>query len=202
MVTVYTIQIYEPPHDKINKMTLRPAKTQISLGIRLVWSEFSLSAWRKRGSLAIHWAHSEDCDQTGWMPRLVWVFTGRTATLLVLSWSSSIIIVSMDILNCFVYVDNKQKQNTCFFSGIVQLCLHLVKKHAWHCCKQFNFEVLAKILRISPAVKRMDQTFHCNHDSLRRRHVILPLNCLSCLFSWSKVIHFQCWLQLLSPMSF
>ena len=28
--------VNEPPHDKTNKMTVRPAKTQISLGIRLV----------------------------------------------------------------------------------------------------------------------------------------------------------------------
>ena len=68
----------EPPHDKTNKMTVRPAKTQISLGIRPVWSESSLSAWRKLGSLATHWAHSEDTDQTGRMPRLIWVFAGRT----------------------------------------------------------------------------------------------------------------------------
>ena len=27
----------EPPHDKTNKMSVRPAKTQISLGIRPVW---------------------------------------------------------------------------------------------------------------------------------------------------------------------
>ena len=27
---------FEPPHDKTNKMTVRPAKTQISLGIRPV----------------------------------------------------------------------------------------------------------------------------------------------------------------------
>ena len=36
---------------------VRPAKTQISLGIRPVWSESSLSAWSKLGSLATHWAH-------------------------------------------------------------------------------------------------------------------------------------------------
>ena len=53
-------------------------RRQISLGIRPVWSESSLSAWRKLGSLAIHWAHSEDSDQRGWMPRLIWVFAGRT----------------------------------------------------------------------------------------------------------------------------
>ena len=31
--------LFEPPHDKPNKMTVRPAKTQNSLGIRPVWSE-------------------------------------------------------------------------------------------------------------------------------------------------------------------
>ena len=80
----------EPPHDKTNKMTVRPAKTQISLGIRPVWSESSLSAWRKLGSLATHWAHSEDSDQTGRMPRLIWVFAGRTVILLVLSWTAQL----------------------------------------------------------------------------------------------------------------
>ena len=39
----------EPRHDKTNKMAVRPSKTQISLGIRPVWSESSLSAWRKLG---------------------------------------------------------------------------------------------------------------------------------------------------------
>ena len=63
---------------KPTKWHVRPAKTQISLGIRPVWSESSLSAWRKLRSLATHWAHSEDSDQTGWMPRLIWVFAGRT----------------------------------------------------------------------------------------------------------------------------
>ena len=61
---------------KPTKWLVRPAKTQISLGIRPVWSESSLSAWRKLGSLATHWAHSEDPNQTGRMPRLIWVFPG------------------------------------------------------------------------------------------------------------------------------
>ena len=57
---------------------LRPAKTPFSLGIRPIWSESLLSAWRNIGSLATHWAHSEDSDQTGRMPKLIWVFAGRT----------------------------------------------------------------------------------------------------------------------------
>ena len=47
-------------HDKTNKVSVRPAKTQISLSICPVWSESSLSAWRNLGSLATHWADSED----------------------------------------------------------------------------------------------------------------------------------------------
>ena len=35
---------YEPRHDKTNKVTVRPAKIQIILGIRPVWSESSLCA--------------------------------------------------------------------------------------------------------------------------------------------------------------
>ena len=81
--------LFEPRHDKINKMVGRPAKTQISLGIRLVWSESSLSAWRNLGSLATHWAHSEDSDQTGRMLRLIWIFAERTLILLVLSCRGS-----------------------------------------------------------------------------------------------------------------
>ena len=81
--------ITEPRHDKTNKVTMRPAKTQISLGIRPVWSESSPSAWRKLGSLPTHWAHSEDSGQTGRMPRLIWVFAGHTLTLLVLSCRDS-----------------------------------------------------------------------------------------------------------------
>ena len=61
-----------------NNVAMRPARSQITLGIRPVWSESSLSAWRKLGSLATHWAHSEVSDQTGRMPRLIWVFAGRT----------------------------------------------------------------------------------------------------------------------------
>ena len=63
---------------KPTKWYVCPAKTQISLGIRPVWSESLLSAWRNLGSLATHWAHSENSGQTGQMPKLVWVYAGHT----------------------------------------------------------------------------------------------------------------------------
>ena len=76
-------------------MSVCPAKTPISLGIRPVWSESSLCAWRNLGSLATHWAHGEDSDQTGRMPRLIWVFAGRTLISLVLSWGGSVRIITV-----------------------------------------------------------------------------------------------------------
>ena len=52
--------LIEPWHDKTNKTIVGLAKIQISLGIRPVWSESSLSTWRNLGCLATHWVHSED----------------------------------------------------------------------------------------------------------------------------------------------
>ena len=64
--------------------------------LRSAWAsaqsdQSSLSAWRKLGSWATHLAHSEDSDQTGRMPRLIWVFAGRTLILLVLSCRGSFV---------------------------------------------------------------------------------------------------------------
>ena len=54
IVTHMKGKLFEPPHGKTNKLTVHPSKTQISLGICPVWSESSLSPWRKLGSLATH----------------------------------------------------------------------------------------------------------------------------------------------------
>ena len=114
---------YEPRHDKTNKVTVRPAKTQISddadddaddktnfnsnnsisfpddvTGIFKVYgctTEISMeqllyiwaATWQNQQSDC---APSEDSDQPGRrMPRLIWVFAGRTVTLLVLSCRGS-----------------------------------------------------------------------------------------------------------------
>ena len=55
---------------------VRPGPTKIQIGPRIcaVWSEFSLSAWRKSVSLAIQNMPSDDSDRTG-MDRLIWIFT-------------------------------------------------------------------------------------------------------------------------------
>ena len=71
----------EPPHDKTKKMTVRPAKTRIRLGIRPVWSESSLcTQWvakdqaffvrtaktlsdraHAQADLSLRWAHKPLC---------------------------------------------------------------------------------------------------------------------------------------------
>ena len=63
---------------KLLKWPVRPAITQISLDIDLVWSESSMCAhWVAKNSRFLH-ADSEYSDQTGRIPSLIWVFAGRT----------------------------------------------------------------------------------------------------------------------------
>ena len=50
---------------KPTKLHVRPAYSQISLGIRSVWSESLLSAWKNMVSSATHWAHCKVSDQAG-----------------------------------------------------------------------------------------------------------------------------------------
>ena len=64
---------------KPTKWPVHPAKTLISLGICPVWSESSLcTQWVAKDSVFLH-ADSKDSDQSRWMPRLIWVFSGCKA---------------------------------------------------------------------------------------------------------------------------
>ena len=94
----YWMPITYEPLTKPTEWHVCPANTPISLGICPVWSGCSLSTWRKLGSLATHWAHSEDSYQTWQMPRLNWVFAGCTVVLLVLWWGG-----------WYVFMENERK---------------------------------------------------------------------------------------------
>ena len=63
------------------RLLMRPAKTQISLRIRAVWSESSLSALRRFAFLATRRVPCENSDQTARMRRLIWVFAERPCKL-------------------------------------------------------------------------------------------------------------------------
>ena len=81
----------------MNHDTTKPTKwVCVKRRLRSAWA----SAQSDQSSICAQWvakdprflhADSEDSDQTGWMPRLIWVFTGRTAILLVLSCRGSFI---------------------------------------------------------------------------------------------------------------
>ena len=59
---------------KPTRWPVRPVKTQISLSVSPVWSRVFAVHMKNIGSLATPTAHSEGSDQTGRMPRLIWVF--------------------------------------------------------------------------------------------------------------------------------
>ena len=75
--------IYCPAIISFGHRTRKPTKwpvhqwTQISLGIHPVWSVFILRLMGGSGP-NISSCGQRDFDQTGWMPRLIWVFAGRT----------------------------------------------------------------------------------------------------------------------------
>ena len=57
---------------------VRPAKTQISLRIRAVWSESSLIACAFYSLQSIQWGIYENPCRTGWLYRLLWALAGHT----------------------------------------------------------------------------------------------------------------------------
>ena len=129
---------------------VRPAKTQISLGICQVWSESSLCPWRKLGSLATHWTHIEDSDQTGRMPRLMWVFAVRIATLLVLSCRGSYILYfcswnsyGVPLLDSVLSGMRSNVLSKCKISEVIgtkSIFWHYY--HIWGCVRVFLFIIL------------------------------------------------------------
>ena len=116
--------INEPPHDKTNKVIVRPVKTRISLGIRPVWSESSLcTQWVAKDHSFLH-ADSKDSDQTGRMPRLIWVFAGCTCHF---------VGFVIRRLKCYVLITNQY------------YCWHII---FWH-----NFTVIWNLLLYRYRVK-------------------------------------------------
>ena len=108
---------------KPTKWHVHPAKTQISLVIRPVWSESSLSRSRKLGSLTTHWVHGEDSDQTGQMPRLIWVLAWGTVNLFVLSWGGSNGLTHMFLVSYTWDLGKQCRPRTwCLIMGLH--CLH------------------------------------------------------------------------------
>ena len=83
------------------RLHVRPAKTPISLRNRTVWSESSLSAWWRFGSLATYRMPCENSDQTVQIRRLIWSFARRTCTFV--GNSVPRFICMYQIIDCWKY---------------------------------------------------------------------------------------------------
>ena len=83
---------------KPTKWYVRPAKTQLSLTIRPVWSETSPSAWRKLGSLATE-CTAKTRIRLGGCPGWSESSLGTQAILLVLSWGGSFRRIAVPVVS-------------------------------------------------------------------------------------------------------
>ena len=97
---------------KPTKWNVRPAKTQISLGIR--------AQWVAKDPRFLH-KDSEDSDQTGQMPRMIWVSSERTCYFLGLSRGGSTILYTSTTMqicitktSLFKYTENFTTKNENF----------------------------------------------------------------------------------------
>ena len=119
LIHIYQKHVFIHPHmsrlvTKPTKWRVCPVKTQISLGIHPVWSESSLSAWRKLGSSATHWAHSKDSEQTGQMPRLICVFAGRTCHIVGFVMRRLISLIFSILIHYFIQSQKIKPSNLSF----------------------------------------------------------------------------------------
>ena len=123
MITIMIISLYQPLPDKTYKISGGPEKTQISLGICPVWSESSLCAQLVAKNPRFLHADSEDSDQTGPMPRLIWVFAGRTLILLVLSCHGLYTCGTCQTSKQFVQIRGKHTCKFTFLAWLISLAI-------------------------------------------------------------------------------
>ena len=76
---------------------LRPAKIQIRLRIRAVWSKSSLGAFRETKDAKFLHADNKNSDQRAQMRRLIWVFVGRMCQKMRFSSLRLIVISSFSV---------------------------------------------------------------------------------------------------------
>ena len=143
-------EIYEPLHDKTNKVSVRPAKTQIS---------------QSHMNLATHWAHSEDSDQTGRMHTIILLALSCRGSYVVPwftvspdmeiyrgdYWFACFRVCSHSVLDktnnenrqarCIVYGQQVQINYRSIFSGVRSI----TRKRNFHICKHVEANTFAAI---------------------------------------------------------
>ena len=103
--------IIEPPHDH-NQQKWLCAQRRLRSAWASAQSDQSLCCLHEEtlGPLITYWAHSEDSDQTGWMPRLIWVFAGHICNFV------AFVMRCLNYVLVILQTLKKKKKNTCIFS--------------------------------------------------------------------------------------
>ena len=160
MISARQLLIYEPPHDKTNKMTVCPAKTQISLGIRPVCAP-KLSSCRQRTLIRLG-----GCP--GWSESSL----GAQSLLLVFSCSGSY----ANFLCRYIFYDIIYLAHQDYFSPHIRL---------WYLSHRWPVKVQAR-LQICAVSTEPSLFAHMKYGSRRRfrpkiRH-LGPLDGCACAF--------------------
>ena len=143
---------------KAIKWPVCPAKTWSSLGIHPVWSIFSVRLIRFM-SLATHTAHSEDTDQTGQMPRLIWVFTGH------MSFCKFFCAHLLSIFFANI-LQASNENNLAFFWGVIWNAFKLI-------CRQFGeFLIMFLSNKISKRKLQRFAFFSCLDSQSKFFHIL------------------------------
>ena len=133
----------------------------------------SLSTWML-GSLATHWAHTEDSNQTGRMPRLVWVFVGHMpfcwfchtaaqsylwleCTVDTLKWDSIMKMINMhtptsgqhcDMIKILLNIIQKPRRNFCRCFGLLFFRAPQLSPTYPICLAQCKWNILERALNL------------------------------------------------------
>ena len=151
---------------------MRPAKTQISLGIRPVWTELSLCAqWVAKDPIFLH-ADSKDFDQTARMCRLICAFVVRIWYKQVFLW-------------CGSYVWRKLSIN---FHQISSICFRGWMTMSMNFCN--SPKLLALITFGSTPYATSCRRFFAYHHTVKHTHTSIILSWFSIPFVLKCAIKF------------
>ena len=146
---------------KPTKWHVHPAKTQISLGIRPVWSESSLCAQWVAKDQSFLLVGSKGSDQTGLRPGWSESSLGAHAILLVLSWGGSNIFV---VKNLSFQIERSRQTVYTQIRLLLNYMILVMRKPVFGVCDQ---------VRLKPACSAKEASWNHEIANIETRDIIL-----------------------------
>ena len=170
------LHLNDPPHDKTNKMTVRPAKTQSD--------KSSLCAqWVAKDPCFLH-ADSEDSDQTGRMPRLICVFAGRTCHFV------CYVMRRLKYIITFFFTSLAFSKLRIFsYSMVLQACCKLPTFSKKLNQGRLLSSFLSMVVQYEPPCLKMLQRIRSDLGFLKNILTILLLSWQQCLGYYNPILH-------------